>query len=134
MRKVQVPEEIFDATLGSYVTGPLGGSWRCRPRNTFLLRGRSRHPTPEQLALWREAQQRLPELIEQAIASIPPPPPGGDPLFTFDRTKCELDELRLEQDGSMAFFFTPTIVLDGYQLCPLVIFKGWQITESYWAP
>ena len=127
------PEELVDPSLGRYVTGPGDGSWRCRPHDTFLLRGRSKHPTPEQISVWREAEVRLPELVERAIASIPPPA-AHDPANTFDRAGCKLDEIRLEQDGSVVFFFGPSILVDGYELYPMIVFRDWKITESHWTP
>jgi hypothetical protein len=127
--------EFIDPSLGSYCTGPGDGSWRCKPYGTFLLRGRSKHPTPAQLAIWREVEAGLPELIEQALASIPDPPIVGTSTGTFARDKTELSELRLERDGHIELLFSPSIPdHDGCYLSPLVIVKDWKITESYWAP
>jgi hypothetical protein len=118
-----------------YLTGPGDGSWRCKPYGTFLLRGRSKHPTPSQLSQWREVEARLPELTERAIESIPKPQARDDPKRQFSRDTAELCELRLEQDGSIELFFLPTIPdHEEYPLSPVVMFKDWKIVASYWTP
>ena len=111
-RTILIPDELVDPSLGSYLTGPGNGSWRCRPYGSFLLRGRSKHPTPSQISLWREVEARLPEMVKQAIASVPDPPAGSDPTVKFERDTSELWELRLEQDGSIEFFLSPSIPND----------------------
>ena len=136
-RTPSVPQasEHVHPLLGRYFTGPGDGSWRCEPYGTFLLRGRSSHPTPSQLSKWREVEARLPELTKQAIASIPIPPARDDPKRQFSRDAAELCELRLEQDGSIELFFHPTIPNhEDYGLTPVVIFNDWKIVESYWTP
>lgn len=137
LRSPSLPQasEHVHPLLGPYLTGPGDGSWRCEPYGTFLLRGRSKHPTPSQLSTWREVELRLPELTAQAIASIPIPQEHDDPKHMFSRDTAKLCELRIEQDGSIELLFEPTIPdHEEYLLGPVVIFKDWKIVESYWTP
>ena len=101
----------------------------------FLFHGLGENPIPSQLVIWQQIQARLPELIRQARASIPTPETRDDPMRQFSRDEAQLKEIRIEHDGSIELFFSPTISdHEGYPLCPVATFKDWKIIESCWTP
>ena len=89
-------------------------------------------PTSGQLALWDEIRKRLPELVTEAIASIPEPPEADLNITPFHRSELHLKEICIELDNSFSFFFNPKRVIEEYNAEPMIDFHNWQIVESYW--
>jgi hypothetical protein len=79
-----------------------------------------------------EVRARLPDLFRQAIESIPDLPADLRPETPFDREALDLQEIRLEANGAVEFFFSPTLIVEDQEVSPLVVFHHWRIVEATW--
>jgi hypothetical protein len=120
--------------LGDYIYSPTIESWThrraTREGQLFILSGRGRSPSDDQLELWNEIEARLPELIGAAVEAV------GEPPLTprrakFSKTDLVLTEVRMEPDRSFAFFFGSPVE-DELGMGPTVTFSGWAITAAEW--
>ncbi|MEK6262337.1 MAG: hypothetical protein AABP62_27375 [Planctomycetota bacterium] len=130
-------EQFVDPVFGSCCYGSSTNSWTTRwhlsDNRSLLLRGRSNRPTPEQVGLWREVQERMPHLLREAINSIPEPPFDDYSPAVIHRDSAALSQVRFEADGTVQFFLDLEITHStGYDLCPMITFSGWQIIRSEW--
>lgn len=75
----------------------------------------------------------MPKLLHEVIASISEPPVTSFTPEVIRREGIEISEVRLENDDTVQLFLDLVITdSQGYQLCPHVIFKNWQIVSSVW--
>lgn len=127
--------------FGDYIYGDGTRSWTQRRQDAagrpLLLRGRSRRPTPEQIALLDQIDADIDRLSAVAIAAVQPPHPdhfravAGAPMFV--RQDLTLREVRLEDDGTFVLFFdSPTG--DAIDVWPMVIFRNWSVESAGWVP
>lgn len=123
----------FDPQLGPYMYGHIG--W-FQYRNTqngrpFQVCGTTPSPTADQTKLWTEIDQRLPEVLQTAIAAVIDP---GPDLPDFRRDKLYLEECRLLDDGSVELFLGPSLrSRDGMDELALVFFRDWQAVDMCWS-
>lgn len=107
--------------------------WQLTENRQIIIAGRSKRPTPEQVALWQQAQERLPQLIREANASIPEPSFKNFTPAVIKRDGLELSEIRFERDGTVELFLDFNITDSaGNDLYPQIIFRDWQIVSSEW--
>jgi S-methylmethionine-dependent homocysteine/selenocysteine methylase len=124
-----------DAVLGSYIYSPQIESWTNRRVKSdgekFLLMGRGRQPSHEQLTLWRNLESQLERITAMAIAAVKPPPLRAD---LFDSRTLKLREIRLEPDGTVSVFLDCPAVEDATPVGPMVTFRGWEVAAARWVP
>ncbi len=107
--------------------------WQLSENRQITIMGRSERPTSEQAVLWHQVQERMLLLMREANASIPDPPVTNFTPAVIKRDGIELSEVRFESDGTVQFFLNLTITdSNGYDLCPQIVFRDWQIIDSGW--
>jgi hypothetical protein len=122
-------------TLGDYVYSPSIDLWTNRRLTSdgheFLLAGRCRQPSEEQVRLWGSIEARLSDWVTRAIAVIQAPQ-GMPRKSQFSRDAFSLAEVRMEPEGAVEFFFD-TPLGDELNLWPVVTFLGEELQGSEWA-
>lgn len=136
-KSVSNAEPFVDPTFGACRYCPDINAWITDwqdPHNRKVeIMGRSIRPTPDQAALWRQARERLPQLLQEASASIPEPLVKDFTPAVITREGVELAEIRFEKDGTVQFFLDFKISEpQGYEMWPVIVFKNWQIVRSEW--
>jgi hypothetical protein len=120
--------------LGDYIYSPTIESWTQRRATgegqLFILSGRGRSPSDDQLELWDEIEVRLPELIRAAVEAVADPPVAPR-RARFSKAELVIAEVRMELDGAFAFFFGSPVE-DEVEMGPMVTFSGWAVTAAEW--
>jgi hypothetical protein len=121
-------------TLGVYIYEPTIDAWMqgrtTVDKKAFLLRGRGRSPSNDQLGLWSQIEAQLSELIKVAIEAVPEPP-RSEFRAKFLKTDLVLAEVRIERDLTIYLFFSSPIE-DEIELAPMVVFSDWIVTAAEW--
>lgn len=126
----------MDSNIGETEAAQLNPGFTVTYRPFRPIIGAPRSPVPptsRQLALWDEIRKRLPELVKEAIASIPEPPADDLKIAPFHRSELRLKDISIELDNSFSFFFNPKRLIDECDAEPMIDFHNWKIVESYWA-
>jgi hypothetical protein len=125
--------------LGDYTSSR--GSWghrRATPDGRpLLVYGFGDGPSDADVVLWHELDERLPDLVTAAIASVPEPPvrPPWSLLSrrpVFSRDEHVLADVCLEGDGTFTLSFDSAYG-DRIHLWPAVEFRDWTVSRSEWA-
>lgn len=130
-------ERFVDLTFGDCQYFPSinawSAQWQLSKNRQIRIFGRSKRSTEEQVALWQQFLERAPTLICEANASITEPRVKGFKPEAIRREGVELSEVRFESDGTVQLFLDLMITdSQGYELCPQVIFKNWELVGSEW--
>lgn len=123
-----------DLRLGDYSYFSTIQSWSQQridaDGRTFLLLGRGRRPSDEQVVMWFEVDARLSELTRAAVAAA-----GvlliGRRADAFTPEELVLREVRFEADGTIRLFFNYP---RGEELWmwPMVTFTDWTTCRARW--
>lgn len=120
--------------LGDYIYSPSTNLWTHRRTGiddrAILVTGRARSPTNEQLALWSEIDKRLFELTTAAVNSTAALL-VGQRADHFKPDELVVREIRMEADGSFAFFFGFPRE-DDMEMWPMVVFSDWVARKAEW--
>lgn len=122
--------------LGEYVYSPSIDLWTNRrvtsEGHEILLAGRSRRPSEEQVGLWGSIEDRLEDLVAEAVAGIQAPP-GMPRRSRFSREDLSLREVRMESGGVVEFFFD-TPLGDKLDMWPMAAFLDLDLQGCEWVP
>jgi hypothetical protein len=120
--------------FGDYIYSPITRSWTQRRVDAtgrkFVLCGRGRQPSDEQIAMWSEAEARLPELT-RAAASAAGALLVGSHADAFTEAELWLSQVRFESDGTLLLFLGfPRS--DDVGMWPMVTFSNWTACRAKW--
>jgi hypothetical protein len=121
--------------LGDYVYTPSIDLWTNRrvtsDGHKFLLAGRSRRPSEEEVRLWCSIEDCLEDLVAKAIAAIEAPP-DMPRRRQFSREHLSLREVRMESGGVVELYFHSPLG-DELHVWPVATFLHLELQGCEWA-
>ncbi len=90
-------------------------------------------PTVDQITLWRQLPDRLPQLVLNAREDLLRLSTDDLRAESSDIMNARLDEIRFESGGILQLFFDLEVFnSSGCARYPMVTFENWKVTESEW--
>lgn len=132
------PDETFiDAVFGECQYDRVSNSWTSHTTafggGTILVRGRGHVPTVDQIMLWRQLPDRMPQLVLNAREGLLRLSTDDLRAESSDIMNARLEEVRFESGGILQLFFDLEVFdSSGCARYPMVTFENWSVTESEW--